>query len=959
METKAVESIASDLARVIRGDVYDDIIHRAAFSADASIYQITPACVVAPRNTSDVVAAVRYAKANSVPVVARGAGSGVAGESLSTGIVFDMTRYMNQLIGIGDYGQTVTCQPGLILDMLNQQIATFKRKIGPDPSTSDRATVGGCLANNATGAHSLQYGYIGDYVESVEAVLANGTVVEFKNNFEPDGQQPGRLNEIAERCLSLLTENESVISAALPESKRNRSGYSIAGICHDGKIDLARMLAGSEGTLCVFTKITLRTVPVPKTVGLVQLEFGTLTKMAKAVPKIVDTGAVACELMDEHLINIAREAFPQYRGVLPDGCAAVLVVEHAAGNKKELKDKIDKTTAAIDKLTKKHTVVLEPAKQKRIAKARKDAVPILNRAKGRKKPIPFIEDVSVDNKQLAKYITGLQQIAQQYKFEMSLYGHAGDGELHVRPYLDLHESVDVQKMLSIANDVFALAWSLGGTISGEHADGLVRAAFIKNQYGQAFYEILKQVKEIFDPDNVMNPGKIISDDPEVMTKNLKAEHEVDPAKLEANLLFDKDELGEELEKCNGCGLCLSKSENLRLCPVYRAVGEELAGSRAKANVLRFWTTGQMADEDFESPQFRKFLDLCVNCRACSVECPSGVDVSKLIGAARAKYVKKKGLSRAELTLSNNRFLSMAGSAFAPASNFLLNLAITKWILEKAIGLDRNRSLPKFANKSFLKAGNRYLQSCELIKDPVDKVAYFVDTYANYNDHELGFAVIDVLRANQIEVVLPKQRPAPLPAVCYGDTKRASKDLAYSAKYLAECVRSGHKIVCSEPSSAMCLKQEMRHFIWNEDAKLVSKNTHELMDYLLDLYKQKKLRAPKDCKPQKFLYHLPCHLFAITYNRATVELLRKLCKAEVTNLDAGCCGIAGTFGMQEKNFELTARIAKNLKEILEKSPIKDVLTECSACKMQIEHISDKNVIHPIKVLAQAYSLTENS
>lgn len=954
METKAVESIASDLARVIRGDVHDDIIHRAAFSTDASIYQITPACVVVPRDTSDVVAAVRYAKANSIPVVARGAGSGVAGESLGTGIVFDMTGYMNQLIGIGDYGRIVTCQPGLVLDSLNQQLSPFKREIGPDPSTSNRATVGGCLANNATGAHSLQYGYIGDYVDSVEAVLANGAVVEFKNGFRPDSQQPDRLDEIAAGCLSLLTKNEPVISSALPETRRNRSGYSIAGVCHDGKIDLARMIAGSEGTLCVFTKITLRTVPVPKTVGLVQFEFDSLAKTAKAVPKIVDTGASACELMDELLISIAREAFPQYKDVLPEGCAAVLVVEHNADNKKELKDKIDKTTAAVDKLAKNKTVVLEPAQRKRITKARKDAVPLLNRAKGRKKPIPFIEDVSVDNKQLAKYITGLQQIAQQYQFEMSLYGHAGDGELHVRPYLDLHESVDIQKMLSIANDVFALAWSLGGTISGEHADGLVRAAFIRNQYGAAFYNVLEQIKEIFDPDNIMNPGKIISDDPQVMTKSLKAEHEVDPARLEAGLLFDKDELSEELEKCTGCGLCLSKSEDLRLCPVYRAVGEELAGSRAKANVLRFWTTGQMEDEDFESPQFRKFLDLCVNCKACSVECPSGVDVSKLIGAARSKYERKKGLRKAELILSNNRFLSMAGSTFAPISNFLLNLAITKWILEKAIGLDRNRSLPKFASKSFIKAGNRYLQSCEPVKDPIDKVAYFVDSYANYNDHELGFAVIDVLRANRIEVAVPKQRPAPLPAICYGDTKRATRDLAYSSKHLAECIRNGYKIICSEPSSVMCLKQEMRHFVWNEDAKLVSKNTYELMGYLLGLFKQKKLKAPKDCEPRKFLYHLPCHLSAITYDRATVELLRKLCKADVTSLDAGCCGIAGTFGMQERNFELSARIAKNLQEFLEKSPVKDVLTECSACKMQIEHISDKNVIHPIKILVQVYA-----
>lgn len=957
MESKVAENIAADLARVIRGDVYDDIVHRSAYSTDASIYQIIPACVVAPRDTSDVVAAVRYAKANSVPLAARGAGSGVAGESLGTGIVFDMNRYMNQVLDISEQGHIVKCQPGVVLDALNQQLLKYGRKIGPDPSTSNRATVGGCLANNATGAHSLQYGYMGDYVDSIEAVLADGKVVKFQNDFPPNNQQPDALNQIAQKCMSVITESESIISKALPSTKRNRSGYSIAGVCHDGRIDLAKMLAGSEGTLCIFTKITLRTVEIPKAVGMIQFEFDSLPKMAKAVPEIVNSDATACELMDNRVIEIALEAFPQYKDVLPAGCAATLVVEHTADKKTELEGKISKTVSAVGSLAKNSTIVTDSAQQKRISKVRKDAVPLLNRIKGRKKPIPFIEDVSVDNTQLIKYIMGLQQIAEEYKFDMALYGHAGDGELHVRPYLDLHDAVDVQKMLSIANDVFALAWSLGGTISGEHADGLVRAAFLKKQFGEPFYNVLKQIKQIFDPDNLMNPDKIISDDPDIMTKNIRAEYEVDPARLEAGLLFEKDELQEELEKCNGCGLCLSKTEDLRLCPVYRAVGDELAGSRAKSNVLRFWTTGRMKDEDFESPQFKKFLDLCVNCKACSVECPSGVDVSKLIGAARAKYVKKKGLKVAELILSNNRYLSAAGNAFAPVSNFVLNLAVTKWILEKTMGLDRRRSLPKFVGKSFLKAANRYLKSSAVIKDPVDKVAYFVDTYANYNDHELGFAVIDVLRANKIDVVIPKQRPAPLPAICYGDTKRAKTDLGYSVKHLAQCVRSGYKIVCSEPSSVLCLKQEMRHFVWNDDAKLVSKNTYELMDYLLDLLKQDKLLTPENCPQRKFLYHLPCHLSAVTYNRASIELLRKMCKAEITSIDAGCCGIAGTYGMQKKNFELTARMAKNLKTALAKSLIKEVLTECSACKMQIEHISDKNVIHPIKILAQAYSHAE--
>jgi anaerobic glycerol-3-phosphate dehydrogenase C subunit len=954
LHTQADENIAADLARVIRGDVYDNIIHRAAFATDASIYQILPACVVAPKTAADIVAAVRYAHANKIPVVARGAGSGVAGEALTTGIVFDMTRYMNKVLGIEKDGSLVTCEPGVVLDQLNQQLAPFGRMIGPDPSTSDRATVGGCVANNATGAHSLRYGYIGDYVHSIEAVLADGQLVEFSNNFKPKSETQDIVDQIADKCLSLLGDNKEIIDKALPRTKRNRSGYFIADICRDNKIDLARMLAGSEGTLCIFTKITLKTVPVPATKGLLRLQFKSLAKMADAVPIIVAHGADACELLDKTLIKMAIEAWPDYRDALPDSAAAVLVVEHTGETLKKVKLKLQETSDAVAKIAAKSDIITNKEQQRKIEKARKDAVPLLNRNRGGKKPIPFIEDVSVDNKQLGKYIIGLQSIAAEYDFETSFYGHAGDGELHVRPYLDLMDPADVQKMPVIANEVFSLAWSLGGSISGEHADGLVRAAFIKKQYGPQFYELLRQIKEIFDPDFVLNPDKIICDDPDVMTRNLRASYEVEPERLAGDLNIDRDEFTEELEKCNGCGLCLTRSEQLRFCPVYRAVGDELASARAKANVLRFWTTGQMDDKDFESSEFRKFLDLCVNCKACSIECPSGVDVSKLVGAARAKYAKRKGLSISQKVLSNNRLLSQAGVALSPLANFATNLAITKWILEKSAGLDRRRSLPKFANKSFIKVGTRYLQSCPPVTEPIDKVAYFVDTYANYNDHELGFAVLDVLICNGIEVILPKQRPAPLPAVCYGDTKRAKRDLSFSVKHLAEAVRKGYKIICSEPSAALCLKDEMRNFVWNDDAKLVARNTVELMNYLLDLYNQKKLNPPKDCKPKKYLYHLPCHLCAVGNGRATIELFRRMCKAEVIDIQAGCCGIAGTFGMQKKNYELSTRIAANVKKALEKSNIDSVLTECSACKMQLEHISNKTVTHPIKILAQAYT-----
>jgi len=950
------QHITDDLAEIIRGDVFADIIHRVAYSTDASIYRIVPVCVIAPRDIADITAAVKYAGAKGIPVAARGAGSGVAGESLCGGIVFDMTRYMNRIISIEDEGKRVVCEPGVVLDDLNKHLSQYSRKIGPDPSSSNRATVGGCVANNSTGAHSLEYGYMADYVECIEAVLADGSLVEFKNDHEAKDDKVG---EIAKECETILLDKEEIINKALPEASRNRSGYNIAGIYHNSKIDLARLMTGSEGTLAIFTKITLRTVPLPVAKGLLQLEFDSLQDMAKAVPIIVENRPAACELMDKTLINMAIEALPEYRDILPANAAAVLLVEHIGQTEQQVRVKIEKTDSAVEKMAKGRRSFFDENQQKRIWKSRKDAGPLLYRKKGKKHPAEFMEDTSVDYKRLGEYISGIEKIGTKYDFDVSFFGHAGDGELHLRPYLDLSEAADVEKMRAIANDVFSLAWSLGGSISGEHAVGLVRAAFIKQQYGDEYYEILRKIKNMFDPDGLMNPGKIINDDTNVMIKDLRAEKKILSERIKTDLLFEKDELALELEQCYGCGLCLSREPELRMCPVFRAVGEELGSPRAKANILHFWATGQLDDEDFESSQFRKFLDLCVNCKACQQQCPSGVDISKLMSAVRAEYVRRKGLRRTDFVLSHNRYLSMSGSALAPISNFFMRLSLFKWFLEKVAGIDRRRAMPGFRRSSFLKAGRKYLAACKPIEKPIDKVAYFVDSYANYNDHELGFAVLDVLRANNIEVILPKQKPAPLPAIVYGNVKRARKDLSYSVKYTADAIRDGYKIVCSEPSAALCLKDELRHFVAGPEAKLVSENTFELMNYLYGLFKEGKLKRrtsdEQRATSDEYVYHLPCHLCAVGDETASIKLLQGLCGAKIIDLKAGCCGIAGTFGMQKKNYELSSQIAETLKKALEQSPVKNVLTECSTCKLQIEHISDKMVKHPIKILAEVYSI----
>jgi anaerobic glycerol-3-phosphate dehydrogenase C subunit len=686
---------------------------------------------------------------------------------------------------------------------------------------------------------------------------------------------------------------------------------------------------------------------------LLQLEFDSLEKIAKAVPMIVETGACACEVMDKNVIEMAIESFPEYKDILPAEAEAVLLVEQSGQDEHEVSERIKDTDSAVGKLAAGRRIINDEIEQRQLWKSRKDAVPLIHRKKGKAHPIPFIEDVSVSNDKLQKYLSGLKKISTQHNLDMTFYGHAGDGELHVRPYIDLSEQEGIQTMLNVANDVFSLAWSLGGTISGEHADGLVRAAFIKQQYGEDFYQILCEIKNIFDPDGIMNPDKIISTDDNVMIKNLKAQHQFLPERLRTELFFEKDELRDELDQCNGCGLCLNKQDDLRMCPVFRAMDVELANSRAKANLLRFWVTGQLSEEEFESPEFGKFLDLCINCKLCSLQCPSGVDVSKLVSTARAEYVKRTRLHRTKLLLSNNRFLSKMGSLFSPVSNMFMKARVFKWFLEKTGGLDKRRAMPSFSRSSFIKKSNKYLQSQSKIEEPLDKVVYFVDTYVNYNDHELGFAVLKVLRANNIEVVIPTQRPVPLPAICYGNIKTAKRDLSYNVKHLAPYANNGYKIICSEPSAALTLKDELRHFVKSKAAKMVSENTYELTQYLLELYHEGKIKTPDNSPAGDYIYHPPCHLQALGGSGA-IELLDKLCGLKIVDLNAGCCGLAGTFGMQLKNYDLSSRISKNLKEALENSEVHNVLTECAACGMQIEHISDKKVTHPIKILSECYS-----
>lgn len=952
---KTAETIGSELAALIRGDVRVDIFNRTVYSRDASIYRIVPECVVVPKDEADVVGVVAYAAENHIPVAPRGAGSGIAGESLTRGIVIDVCRFMNAILETAPDGSWVRVQPGVVLDTLNAHLARWGRKIGPDPSSGNRAVIGGIVANNATGAHSLQYGYIANYVRQMRAVLADGSVAVFTNRMPGSPATPqGRL---VQSCLDLLADKQELIERVQPTTQRNRCAYTIQHVVHDDTVDMARLLTGSEGTLAVYTEVILTTVPLPASKGLVQFEFSGFESMAHAVDVIVKSGASACELMDRTLMDIVLQAYPKYRDIVPSDAAATLLVEHVADNAEQLREKIDQTIEAVGSLATGHMKVLDQARQAFLWKSRKDAVPLLGRQKGRAKPIGFIEDVSVDPRYLDKYLAGLDKIGKQYAIPMAFYGHAGDGELHIRPYLDLHQPREVERMQQIAEAVFTLAWELGGSISGEHGDGLLRAAFIRRQYGDEYMELLRGIKTIFDPAGIMNPGKIVNDDPDVMIRDLRAATLEAAEGFQTELQVGPEEFFDEVQQCNGCGVCLSQSAGTRMCPVFRGLGQEIGSSRAKANLLDAWVSGQFPTDTEQLRELKQKLSLCVNCKMCSIECPSGMDISTLIIEARAQLARRTGFTMAELMLTHNRWLGLMAGTFSPISNWVMSMGMTKWFLEKLMGLDRTRSFPKFQRGTFIKKGRRSVMNQPPLDTTKDKVVYFVDTYANRNDHALGFAVLEVLRKLNVETVLPDQRPTPLPAYVYGNLKTARQDLTYNIKNLLPMVEQGCKIVCSEPSAALCLKDEMPLLLKSPDVNKISDVTVELMDYVNSIQGVREMQVNPDSIEKyagyRIAYHAPCHLKALRKEGITIDLLRHF-GVKVTDLNAGCCGLAGTAGMQKKNHELSAAIGETMVRTMKDQRPDIVLTECAACKMQIEHLTGCTVIHPVKILNDIFA-----
>ncbi len=999
-ENALLTEALGEFCAAVRGDVLSDPLSLALCSTDASIFQIRPQLVILPLDNADVVAAVKLAAKYSLPLTPRGGASGLAGECLTGGVAIDLSRHCTAILEINDTARTTTVQAGCILGDLNEVLTGHGLIFGPDPASASRAAIGGVIANNSTGAHSIRYGHASDNLHWLEAVLADGTTAKFFADGHVESDEASELRErIKKRVPELLNQWRSKIEADWPKTNRNRAGYDVRRAMNaNGSVNWCRLLAGSEGTLVIFTSACLALAPLPRVKALVQLNYRSLVDMAKALPAIAATGISACELMDRRVLAMARQAHGRPHPHLP-AVEASLLVEHAGSAEKIVLEDLERTLTtakAAGGLVNEPVKIINPAAQAELWAIRKNAEPLLFRGRNAPQPVPFIEDVAVPVDKMADYLTGLEKIFRAESVSVSYYAHAGHGELHIRPFLDLHEHSDRQRMVRIAEKTFELAWQCGGTISGEHGCGRIRSGWLSRQYGQ-LYELLRQIKAAFDPNGLFNPGNLITDQPpqELMTTNLRFDRRAkdDPAETTALAWGEKEMIG-EAEACNGCAECNTREERVRMCPVFRAVGSQPSSPRGMANAVRHAITGLMGEAENLDGQLQNVAAMCIHCRSCQFECPSAVNVPKLMLELQAREGRGANGQQKSLPSRLNKLSHLACAAW-PLSNLLMKVPGAGLLAEKLTGLDHRRRPPRFARGRFTRRAKTPLPSTgeglpcvasaeqgapegRVRVQPLSlegrgwhevpgegatpgegapkervRVLYFLDLFADCHDHALAQAAIDVLKHNDIEVIVPKQDWSALPAITCGDLASARKAIEANLPALARAVEEGCTILCSEPAAAIALSQDWPSVLPSQQMEKIANATDEVMCFLWELWRARKLKT--DFKPLQMhlAYHAPCHMRALRNGACGLDVARLIPGLTIDTLPNACCGMAGTFGLEHRNYDLSLNIGRRLLSSFRDSRAPVGLTECSACRMQMEHAAGKPVLHPIKLLAKAY------
>ena len=969
--------LREDLSPQIRGEVKCDALTNALYATDGSLYQIPPLGVVSPTDARDVQEVVRYAAQERIPIFPRGAGTGIAGDSLGAGLILDFSRFMRKVRMINE--SLVHVEPGVICSHLNRQLRPLGRYFAPDPSNASISTIGSMLAVDAAGSHSCRVGSTRDHVCELNVILASGEELALGRELLPEALQlrsdgeGGRRFEFStaqqlasltprQRLLSGLAElidaNGALIERYQPPGLRNRCGYHLRGILSGDQLDMARFLVGSEGTLALFTGATLQTLPLPRHVGVVLLLFPQMELALRTVQSLLTHDTSACDLLDRRLLSLGCDADARFRQLIPQAAEAALLVEQSGETAREVSHRLQLAVAAAQEIAGSDLVfhlAEEPSEVDFLWSLPATVVPLLAKLPGQVRPLPFVEDVAVPPATLNEFVVAAQNVFQKHRVIASLYAHATAGQIHLRPFLSPPTRETADQLGEIARDLYDLVFRMGGTISGEHGVGLSRSAYVGEQYGPLF-EVFREIKQLFDPLGLLNPGKIVTDDPDLIKRNLRPAPEQAPETVALQLNWTPAEVLQAASRCNGCGQCRTREPEQRMCPLFRLESNEESTPRAKANLLRHWLTGDLPPAAPQEAEFKRVVNLCFNCKQCVQECPSNVDIPHLAIEAKAAWVSEEGLSRAEWVLTRVHRFAEAATAVSAAVNWALENPGLRWFLEKTTGLARQRKFPAFARRSFLRVIQRELLSRPGLKSSSRPVVYFVDHYANHHDPELGRAFVAILRHHRIPVHVPPQQSASgMALISAGDVETARELALSNIRVLADFAREGCPIVCTEPTAALCLQQEYPRLVDHPDVGVVARQSIEAGAFLAQLHAAGKLRT--DFRPLDLTvgYHTPCHLKTLGQGTPLADLLQLIPGMQIHRMNEGCSGMAGAWGMTRENFPQSIRIGWGLISRMRQPDLIAGVTECSSCKIQMEQGSSIPTVHPLKLLALAYGL----
>ncbi len=961
-----------ELQRGLNGELFFDDLHKSIYATDASVYREIPLAVCFPKTKEDIKLLIDFATKNHIGLIPRTAGTSLAGQCVGSGIIVDVSKHFNNIIKIDPNNRTAIVEPGVIRDDLNRAIKEYGLFFGPNTSTSNRCMIGGMVGNNSSGTTSIKYGTTRDKTLELKTILSDGSEAEFKevsrNDFEGHINGGSLESEIYKKLYNLLspTEVQKEITKEFPIETihRRNTGYALDSLINtevfstsNKALNLCELLSGSEGTLAFTTEITLQLdLLEPEYTAMIAAHFSNIEDCMLAVEPAMESDLYTCEMMDKVILDctIQNLKYKENRFFIEGDPKAILMLELRSNDQEDLNNQIHVLLNRLENtnLTYALPVLMDDQIDKAL-ELRKAGLGLLANIIGDKKAVACIEDTAVALPDLANYIAEFSEIMKKHKQEAVYYAHAGAGELHLRPILNLKKEEDVILFRKITEEVAVLVKKYRGSMSGEHGDGRLRGEFIELMIGAKNYQLLEEVKAIFDPNNIFNPGKITNTAP--MDTSLR--YEIDRKEPKINTLMDfSDSQGilRLAEKCNGSGDCRKSVEaGGTMCPSYRATKNEKDTTRARANALREFLTNSEKPNKFEHEELKEVFDLCISCKGCKSECPSNVDVAALKAEFQYQYQRSNGKSFRSKAFANNSKMNGLASKATGISNFLFSNALTSGLAKSIMGVASERSLPQLSKVTLWDYFNK---NQKILETPIKTVYLFKDEFTNYLDAEVGIDALVLLEKLNYQVKLINNPESGRSYISKGFLEEAKEVANKNIELFSSLISDETPLIGIEPSAILGFRDEYLRLANDpEVAKTLSKNCFLIEEFLKKEIALGNIKSSSFTSENKEIkIHTHCHQKALSNSAYTFDILNLPTNFKVRIISSGCCGMAGSFGYEKEHYEISMNIGEqSLFPAVRKCPDTTLIAaNGTSCRHQIFDGTNRIALHPVSILKNA-------